>query len=85
MVAGRSAHHVYFEPDALADDSSLQTAWVLDAAAGKQRKLVETKDATHTARWSPDGKSLAYLSTAGDVIYQQNLLWSALPAASRAN
>jgi dipeptidyl aminopeptidase/acylaminoacyl peptidase len=60
-------------PTPLADDGSLQTAWVLDVAAGKQRKLVETKDATHTARWSPDGKWIAYLSTAGDGIYQQNL------------
>jgi dipeptidyl aminopeptidase/acylaminoacyl peptidase len=62
-------------PTPRADDASLQTAWVLDVATSKQRKLVETKDATHThnARWSPDGKWIAYLSTAGDDIYQQNL------------
>ena len=69
--------HITFttNPTPLADDSSLQTAWVLDVAAGKQRKLIETKDATHThtARWSPDGKWIAFLSTAGDDIYQQNL------------
>jgi len=67
--------HITFtsNPTPLADDGSLQTAWVLDVATGKQRKLVETKDATHTARWSGDGKWIAYLSTAGDGIYQQNL------------
>jgi len=69
--------HITFtsNPTPRADDASLQTAWVLDVATGKQRKLIETKDATHTrtARWSPDGKWIAYLSTAGDDIYQQNL------------
>ncbi len=53
--------------------SSLATAWVLDVASGKQRKLVETADPTQTARWSPDGKSIAYLSSAGLVVYQVNL------------
>src|SRR4029077_14863004 len=57
----------------LADDGSLQTAWVLEVGTGKQQKLVETADATHTARWSADGKWIAYLSTAGDAIYQENL------------
>ena len=60
-------------PTPLQDDSSLQTAWILEVGTGKQRKLIETKDATHTARWSGDGKWIAYLSTAGDGIYQQNL------------
>src|SRR6266853_3148320 len=58
-------------PTPLQDDSSLQTVWVLEVGTGKQRKLIETKDATHTARWSGDGKWIAYLSTAGDGIYQQ--------------
>jgi dipeptidyl aminopeptidase/acylaminoacyl peptidase len=55
------------------DDISLQTAWVLDVTSGKQRKLVETADPTHTARWSPDGKWIAYLSSAGLVVYKVNL------------
>ncbi len=55
------------------DDTSLATAWVLDVASGKQRKLVETADPTQTARWSPDGKWIAYLSSAGLVVYQVNL------------
>ena len=55
------------------DDASLETAWVLDVASGKQRKVVETADPTQTARWSPDGKWIAYLSSAGLVVYQVNL------------
>jgi dipeptidyl aminopeptidase/acylaminoacyl peptidase len=55
------------------DDMSLQTAWVLEVASGKQRKLVETPDPTLTARWSPDGKRIAYLSSAGLVVYKVNL------------
>jgi dipeptidyl aminopeptidase/acylaminoacyl peptidase len=55
------------------DDTSLATAWVLDVASGKQRKLVETADPTQTARWSADGKWIAYLSSAGLVVYQVNL------------
>jgi dipeptidyl aminopeptidase/acylaminoacyl peptidase len=67
--------HITFttNPTPLQDDSSLQTAWVLDAATGKQRKLDDSAYATHTARWSPDGKWIAYLSTAGDSIYQVDL------------
>jgi dipeptidyl aminopeptidase/acylaminoacyl peptidase len=55
------------------DDGALQTAWVLDVASGAQRKLVQTADPTHTARWSPDGKWIAYLSSAGLLIYKENL------------
>jgi len=55
------------------DDSSLATAWVLDVASGNQRKVAETADPTQTARWSPDGRWIAYLSSAGLVVYQVNL------------
>jgi dipeptidyl aminopeptidase/acylaminoacyl peptidase len=62
-------------PTPRADDSSLETAWVMELASGKQRKIgAEGVYATHMARWSPDGKWLAYLSTAGESIYQENLL-----------
>ena len=67
--------HITFttNPTPRQDDSSLQTAWVLDVATEKKRKLAETADATGMARWSADGKWIAYLSTAGDDIYQVNL------------
>jgi dipeptidyl aminopeptidase/acylaminoacyl peptidase len=60
-------------PTPRTDDNSLQTAWVLELTSGKQRKVVETPDPTQTARWSPDGKWIAYLSSAGLVVYQVNL------------
>jgi dipeptidyl aminopeptidase/acylaminoacyl peptidase len=67
--------HITFttQPTPRQDDTGLQAAMVLDVATGKQRKLAETGDATHTARWSHDGKWVAYLSTAGESIYQVNL------------
>jgi dipeptidyl aminopeptidase/acylaminoacyl peptidase len=55
------------------DDNWMQTAWLLDVASGKLRKVVETADPTHAPRWSPDGKWIAYLSSAGMVVYQENL------------
>jgi dipeptidyl aminopeptidase/acylaminoacyl peptidase len=68
--------HITFtsNPTPLQDDSSLQTAWVLEVATGKQRKLVQAADPSYMCRWSADGKWIAYLSTAGDGIYQENLL-----------
>jgi len=57
------------------DEISMQTAWVLDVASGTQRKVTEANvaDWTHTARWSPDGKAIAFLGTTGMLIYKQNL------------
>ncbi len=60
-------------PTPRTDDTSLATAWVLEVASGRQRKVAETADPTQTARWSPDGKAIAYLSSAGLVVYQVNL------------
>ncbi|MGB7024976.1 MAG: S9 family peptidase, partial [Candidatus Acidiferrales bacterium] len=67
--------HITFTttPTPLLDDASLQTAWVLDATSGQSRTLVDTQDNTHTARWSRDGRWIAYLSSRGMDIYQTNL------------
>lgn len=67
--------HITFTttPTPLLDDASLQTAWLLDATTGQRRKLVDTPDNTHTARWSRDGEWIAYLSSHGMDIYQTNL------------
>jgi len=59
------------------DDGDMQTAWVLETATGKQRKLDEKQFATHTARWSRDSKWIAYLSRAGEGIFQENLFVAA--------
>ena len=61
-------------PTPRADDSSLQTAWVLDVASGKQRKLADSPQYTHMARWSHDGKWIAFLGRSGFDIYKTNLL-----------
>lgn len=69
------ATHITFtsNPTPRLDDGGLQTAWVLDMASGQQRKLADTADFTHTARWSSDGKWIAYLQTRGLAVYQTNL------------
>jgi dipeptidyl aminopeptidase/acylaminoacyl peptidase len=68
------AHITYTtNPTPKADDGGLQTAWVMEAAGGKAHKVDEKQFATHAARWSPDGKWIAFLSHAGDEIYQENL------------
>ncbi len=63
------------------DDGSLTTVWIMDAAGGSPRKLVETSDFTSSARWSRDGKWIAYLSTRG-LIQKVNL--SVISAAGGA-
>jgi len=67
--------HITFtsNPTPRLDDGSLQTAWVLDVGGEKQRKLSDTTDFTHTARWSPGGKWIAYLVSRDGPFYQTNL------------
>jgi len=67
--------HITFtsNPTPRLDDGSLQTAWVLDVGGEKQRKVSDTTDFTHTARWSPGGKWIAYLVSRDGPFYQTNL------------
>lgn len=67
--------HVTFtsNPTPRLDDGSLQTAWVLEVTSGKQRKVSDTTDFTHTARWSADGKWIAYLVSRAAPFYQTNI------------
>ncbi len=71
-------------PTPLLDQISMQTAWVMDAAGGTPRKLAESgaADWTHSARWSPDGKWIAFLGTSGMLIYKQNLFMVAADGGS---
>src|SRR4051794_26410822 len=41
-------------------------AWLMDVASGKSSRLGDDKGSAAGARWSPDGKSIAYFGTAGD-------------------
>jgi dipeptidyl aminopeptidase/acylaminoacyl peptidase len=45
-------------------DRARSTIWLIDAASGDQRPLVATSGNHMSPRWSPDGKRLAYVSTA---------------------
>src|SRR5215469_4547525 len=41
-------------------------AWVMDISSGKSVRLGDDKGSAGGARWSPDGKSIAYFGSAGD-------------------
>jgi dipeptidyl aminopeptidase/acylaminoacyl peptidase len=55
-----STHITYTtRPTPRADDGSLSDLWILTVANGQKKKLIET-GSNDTARWSPDGKWIAY-------------------------
>src|SRR5262249_37292600 len=72
-------------PTPLLDDITEQTAWIMDAAGGKPRKLVDTADKTRTVRWSPDGKWIAYLASASGFFYKVSLMVADSSGASPRN
>ncbi|HEV2169318.1 MAG TPA: S9 family peptidase, partial [Candidatus Binatus sp.] len=67
--------HITFttNPTPRLDDVWLQTARVLDVASGQVHDVASSPKFSHTARWSPDGRSIAYLGTSGPAIYQTRL------------
>jgi Tol biopolymer transport system component len=42
--------------------SALDHLWIMDLPAGKPRRLTTSGDGEHSPVWSPDGKSIAYIS-----------------------
>lgn len=52
-----------YDADAEADDEQL---WLLTLATGKQRQLTYGKGRNQAPQWSPDSKTLAFVSTRGD-------------------
>ncbi|HEV8371419.1 MAG TPA: S9 family peptidase [Pyrinomonadaceae bacterium] len=53
-------------PTPKADDGGLSDVWVMNAAnfaSGEKRKLEDTPASSDNARWSPDGKWIAYTGT----------------------
>ena len=47
----------------LGSDQTLSAIWLIDADGTDHRALVESDAQTHTPRWSPDGRHLAYVSS----------------------
>ena len=56
-------------------DQALSSIWLIDVATGGQRPLVAGPGAHMQPRWSPDGKRLAYISTAEGGASQLFVRW----------
>ncbi|MEZ4870326.1 MAG: S9 family peptidase [Caldilineaceae bacterium] len=48
------------------DDADYEQLWLLEIATGESRQLTFGKQRNQTPQWSPDGKTLAFLSTRGE-------------------
>lgn len=57
-------------------DSSRGSIWLIDVASGEQRPLLSGKANYSQARWSPDGKKIAFVSDQSGTA-QIHLLWLA--------
>src|SRR2546429_5415642 len=47
----------------LADNRSVSRIWLVEVATGANRQLTQGPGSDRSPRWSPDGKTLAFLST----------------------
>jgi dipeptidyl aminopeptidase/acylaminoacyl peptidase len=56
-------------------DGARQSIWLADAATGAQTPLITGSGSHSTPRWSPDGKRLAYVSTADEGRPQLFVRW----------
>ncbi len=61
---GTKIVYVVAEIDRAADKSN-SDLWVVPTAGGEPRRLTTSAAADHSPRWSPDGKSIAFVSTRG--------------------
>ncbi|MEZ4735687.1 MAG: S9 family peptidase [Caldilineaceae bacterium] len=48
------------------DDADYEQIWLLEIATGRRRQLTFGKHRNQMPQWSPDGKTLAFLSTRGE-------------------
>ena len=60
---GRSIAYVRRSNDVMTDRAR-SSIWLIDTATGEQRPIVAGNGNHFSPRWSPDGKRLAYASTA---------------------
>jgi dipeptidyl aminopeptidase/acylaminoacyl peptidase len=56
-------------------DGSRESIWLVDVATGAQTPLITGSGSHSTPRWSPDGKRLAYVSTADEGRPQLFVRW----------
>ena len=61
---GRRIAYVRRQNDIMTD-RAVSSIWLIDTATGEETPLGSAEGATFSPRWSPDGKRLAYVSTAG--------------------
>jgi dipeptidyl aminopeptidase/acylaminoacyl peptidase len=64
-------------------DKARRSIWLVDPATGAQTPLVSGSGSSMRPRWSPDGKRLAYVSTAEDGRPQLFVRWMATGQAAR--
>lgn len=64
-------------------DAPRRSVWLIDVASGTQSPLASGNGSHSTARWSPDGKRIAYVSTADDGRAQLFVRWLASGQSAR--
>ncbi|WP_404711664.1 prolyl oligopeptidase family serine peptidase [Sphingomonas sp. MMS24-J13] len=71
------------ESNDIMTDRSRKTLWLVDVRTGVQTPLVAGSGSHMSPRWSPDGKRLAYVSTAEGANPQLFVRWMATGATAR--
>jgi dipeptidyl aminopeptidase/acylaminoacyl peptidase len=69
-------------PTPKADDNQLSDIWIVAAAGGTPRKLVENPGPDQSPRWSPDGSQIAYVTSPRFDVRQSQL--AVIPASGGA-
>ena len=79
---GRQVAYVRISNDVMTDRAR-RTIWLVDVASGAQQPLVAGPGQHMSPRWSPDGKRLAYVSTAEGGSPQLFVRWMDTGATAR--
>jgi dipeptidyl aminopeptidase/acylaminoacyl peptidase len=86
QIRGDGAQIVYArETNDIMTDRLVKSLWLLDTATGAQTPLATGPGSYSSARWSPDGSRIAYLSTGADGRTQIAIRWLRGEAANITN